>query len=214
MLCSLCQEKSAVLVSIFADQVKADFLANYTKIMVVRHPISRFISAYWDKMTMTKGVHSKVQRSVLKQQRHTITEWELKNSWPTFREFAKMRLDDGCRYQNERHWTQEHKVCSPCAIQYDYILKLESLDVDIDLFINLLVTAKIPEEHLQFLVGVKNRNRHTVKNESFALEMKNLTQTETNSITELYNFDMELFGYDFDTETGRMYSQDLTDCAS
>ena len=44
--------------------------------------------------------------------------------------------------------------------------------------------------------------------------MKNLTQTQTNSITELYKFDMELFGYDFDTETGKMYSQDLTDYTS
>ena len=163
---------------------------------------------------MTKGYFNKVRRSVLNKQRHTITEEKLNKSWPTFREFAKMRLDNDWRYQNDRHWTQAHKLCSPCAIQYDYVLKLESLDIDIDLFINLLVTSKTPEEYLQSLVRVKNRNRHAVKNETFALEMKNLTQAERNSIAELYKFDMELFGYDFDTETGKMYSQDLTDCTS
>ena len=120
--------------------------------MVARHPVSRFISAYWDKMTMTKGYFNKV----LNKQRHTITEREFNKSWLTFGEFARMRLDEDWRYQNDPHWTQTHKLCSPCAIQYDYILKLESLDIDIDLFINLLVTAKTPEECLQSVVGVKN----------------------------------------------------------
>ena len=109
-----------------------------------------------------------------------------------------------------------HNLCSPCAVHYDYVLKLESMKDDNNLFVDALATHEKPVSYLRSLLTVRNKNRHQKKSHDvapdIAVELQNLTDAEKEQVIETYRLDMDLFGYDIETESARMNVDDLTTC--
>ena len=109
---------------------KADIvyrLENYYKVMVSRHPFTRMVSAFKDKLHGNDSyfnriiVHSKMLPAIHPELKPAETE-----TWgPTFEEFIQYYLDYDI---HDVHFNQQHLNCFPCKIhdQYNYMAKLET----------------------------------------------------------------------------------------
>ena len=200
---------------LFTEKEQAHILANYTKFLVVRHPMSRLISAYYNKLTGEDPGYESARRSVIAR-RANHKAAELKTEIPRFEEFVRALLDPKWLTRGDRHWQPMHSLCTPCAVHYDYVLKLESLENDMKLFANALATKDKPASYLNSLYGVKNKNHHQKKSADaqpdIAQELRNLTSDEKQRVLDRFRLDMDLFGYHLATKTDRMSSDDLTTC--
>ncbi|XP_077970714.1 carbohydrate sulfotransferase 11-like isoform X1 [Styela clava] len=106
-------------------------LNNYYRIMTVREPLERVVSAYIDKMLpggsglgfyeeMSKKIHGKYARN-------KNTKY-FKPGRASFEEFVDSILSNP--KQLDIHWRLYKDICDPCHIQYDYIAKLETIALD------------------------------------------------------------------------------------
>ncbi|XP_011866721.1 PREDICTED: carbohydrate sulfotransferase 9-like isoform X2 [Vollenhovia emeryi] len=103
------------------------------KFLIVRHPLERLLSAYRDKLEHMRNREYYYKRFgrriVFKYRKSGNTTSRLE---PTFAEFLQFIVSE--KYFDE-HWTPYYRTCEPCTINYDYILKFETLDRDHNFFI-------------------------------------------------------------------------------
>lgn len=106
-------------------------LKNYTKVVFVRNPFERILSAYRSKFVNSNQFHKTYGTQIISKFRPNATKREKKRgNSVTFLEFLKyITLTKNHNF----HWATFWNVCSPCTINYDYIgmfdnLKTESAD--------------------------------------------------------------------------------------
>ncbi|KAH6923508.1 hypothetical protein HPB50_001970 [Hyalomma asiaticum] len=120
-------------------------IADYTKLIIVRHPFERLVSAFVDKIRTTKP---RMYGAKL------IYAQGFRGSGPngtyTFAEFVKIILDTPLHYWDP-HWAPYTTRCRPCAIRYDFILKVETLHRDLDFFLPRIGLAgwSFPRENVK-----------------------------------------------------------------
>nr|XP_039251296.1 carbohydrate sulfotransferase 9-like isoform X4 [Styela clava] len=106
-------------------------LNNYYRIMTVREPLERVVSAYINKIfpegsvteyyiTLSEKIHAKFAKS-------KNTEY-FQPGRASFEEFVDSILSNP--KQVDVHWRLYSDICDPCHIQYDYIAKLETIALD------------------------------------------------------------------------------------
>ena len=118
-----------------------------------------------------------------------------------------MVLDERAPYNI--HWDSIIHICHPCLIQYDYIMKTETMVEDAPFILSLL------SSHLQKPLQLEKIHSH--RNAVFedpdkphdytkALpELKNITDEKLQKFVNNYQRDMDIFGYKFNqpsTEVG------------
>ncbi|XP_074100945.1 carbohydrate sulfotransferase 11-like isoform X2 [Cotesia typhae] len=109
---------------------------------------------------------------------------------PTFKEFINYILcQSEIGTKMNEHWIPVNNLCTPCQVNFDLILKVETLNEDQNYLIN---QAKIQNI-------VKPTWKHQSRNEtSDVLKDKYFSQLEPEQVSLLINmfkFDLELFGY-------------------
>ena len=122
---------------------------------------------------------------------------ELINGLPriTLQQFLAMIL----RAPDGRHWMNYVDLCQPCRVKYDSVLKLETLESDLEqalpLFLNPGQQAvKLPHS---------NRERYlTNKINSVTEAIRKVDPQLVRRILDLFRDDMALFGYTWDNLTG------------
>ena len=162
--------------------------------MLVRHPFSRLVSAYYDKMVPTGlgytwlyGPISQKIYSDYRHLRHNVTERKLaKNGTASFEDFVNflVRLKEF-----DNHWKPFHMRCLPCSSQYDYIAKFETLNTDMEY---LKDKINLTEEHRKYFFS-KSKFRT-----NFKLMKKTFEKIPTKlayKLYEVYRDDFEIFGY-------------------
>ena len=88
--------------------------------IVVRHPLDRLISAFTDRILNTDTGQSKYHtKRILKHGRNSTQKK------PTFNQFLSYIAAGG----TDTHWSPYYKDCSPCQVQYDWIIKLEDENI-------------------------------------------------------------------------------------
>ncbi|CAH1774908.1 unnamed protein product [Owenia fusiformis] len=112
-------------------------IQNYTKILITRDPISRLISAYFDKFFSIKPQFWCLNRVKGFQMNRTQ---ESPRYCPacniTFTDFLGFIANDTEDFDNI-HWTPMYKLCNPCGlIQYDIISYLETYKQDVLYFLH------------------------------------------------------------------------------
>ncbi|XP_047740994.1 carbohydrate sulfotransferase 13-like [Hyalella azteca] len=121
-----------------------------TTFMVVRHPFLRLISAYRDKIATKSGKMAMTQfrkyrrlynMPIISKYRQQEPHDKFYKDVPTFPEFVQYLLETPVEDYNE-HWRPYHVICRPCDVPYNVVLKLESLDEDIQ---TLVFIAGFPE---------------------------------------------------------------------
>lgn len=123
-----------------------DNLRNTMKLLIVRDPWERLLSAYRDKLEVGntadqqafqesygKDMVAKYRREGLERFGEGFYELNLGApvavrgrtlNEPTFWEFVQAIIREGV---NDRHWNPYHLHCNLCHVQFDYIVKLENI---------------------------------------------------------------------------------------
>ena len=108
---------------------------SYYKFLFVRNPLERILSAYRDKFTQynkyTKYFQHKYGKFIIKKYRKNANKVSLARGHDVrFEEFVNYITDRPSNKEFNPHWAQYYRLCHPCKITYDFIGKMETLDMD------------------------------------------------------------------------------------
>uniref|UniRef100_A0A8C5HAS5 Carbohydrate sulfotransferase n=1 Tax=Gouania willdenowi TaxID=441366 RepID=A0A8C5HAS5_GOUWI len=115
-------------------------LATYTKVMFVREPLERMVSAYRDKFeNPNKYYHSLFGKKIISKYRAKPSKAALKTgSGVMFKEFVQYLLDVHRPVGMDVHWEQANQLCNPCLINYDFIGKFENMEEESNFLLRLV----------------------------------------------------------------------------
>ncbi|XP_063588269.1 carbohydrate sulfotransferase 14-like isoform X1 [Penaeus indicus] len=166
-----------------------------TKVVTVRHPLSRLLSAFRNKLgggaVLTPDPATfRFMRSVLRHLGARAAPGKPASvSFLDFMKFVVFQVDSGKRV-NE-HWRPYSWNCQPCGASYDYIVKMETFDDDL----HFLAKA----------TGIRELSANIRKNQSPASEQdtedfgkyfEDFPEHLLRDVYRIYGYDFMLFGYE------------------
>lgn len=167
-------------------------LQKYKKLLFVRDPFARFVSAYRRKF-LSPSAYSKQYETIIAE---TYRQWNTgvnsnKTSNITFQEFAYF-VEDSWDDVFDGLWQPTSKLAMPCEIKYDFIGKLEEGPLE---FNNMLKSAKIHS-----LVKYKPSGKtHSHKGSIYDHYFLQLWTNQIKRLYEKYEDDFLMFGYSIPT---------------
>lgn len=192
----------------FSREEQAYILKNYLKVMIVRNPMERVLSAYIDKFVKVKKVTDLIMPSVMyvnKKYRNKSNKIESPHepSGVTLEEFVNLVIDPNSPYNV--HWDSATNLCHPCDIHYDHIIRTETiahdsqkiLEILSEGFDKLLELEIIHSERNNTVQALKDTKMHAKALEDFQQISKNMLER----LKDKYHNDMDIFGYNFDIST-------------
>ena len=174
-----------------------DIIEKYYSFVIGRHPFERLVSAYTDKLNPGYRLyHRHVGRYIIKKYRSKPSQESIeKGTGVMFPEFIQYIVDlyrDGKKF-NE-HWIPQYQIIYPCAIQYNYIAKFETLHQDMDYIIrklyNLNATTSLP-----FSAG-----RTGTDSSKITRFFKDVPSENIDYLREIYKYDFKLYNYSMEIQ--------------
>ncbi|XP_042299363.1 carbohydrate sulfotransferase 9-like isoform X1 [Sceloporus undulatus] len=169
-------------------------LKTYTKVIFVRDPMERLVSAFRDKFEHPNSYYHPVfGKAIIKKYRLNADGEALKTgSGVRFKEFVQYLLDSHRPVGMDTHWEQINKLCYPCVIGYDFIGKFETVEEDANYFLRLIGAP----EGLTF-PNFKDRHS-TDKRTNLEVVRKHLEEIPDSERQKMYDFyylDYLMFNY-------------------
>ncbi|ESO91270.1 hypothetical protein LOTGIDRAFT_66253, partial [Lottia gigantea] len=170
-------------------------LKNYLKFMVVREPFERLLSAYRNKLGAGSSknyyFHTRYGKGIIKKFRKNPNKKSLENGHDvSFREFIEYIIDPERKDRLNPHWATYHELCLPCIVNYNYILRYESLTEDSDKIIEKLGASDI----LKF--PSRSTAYHHPKTSTFMYDFyKTLPSKIMSKLIDFYYLDFAMFNY-------------------
>lgn len=179
-----------------------DFMNNFTKIMFVRHPFERLLSAYRNKFvkTYTNYFRNRFGKLIVEYLRPNASQEEKNQGIPTFFEFVYYLLN--IRYmpfKKNPHWDSINNICSPCTITYDFIGHYETLIEDTNYILDYL---RLSDRMLPY------SKRKTTEKEWHKEFCNTLHPRLIEELKIFYKKDFELFDYEIANITKEKLCQD------
>ena len=147
---------------------------NYRKVILVRHPLQRFVSAYYEMVVGGKHPNRRHMENITQ----FVTDLVMK----------KVNV----------HWLNYQGHCHPCQMNYDYVVKMETLKSD-NMMLNKLLGG---DPNVRFREGRVNKNLTNEVGTSSAYKydeilrgLELLHPEVFHQVFQKYSADMELFGY-------------------
>ena len=194
-------------------------LQHYKKVMAVRNPVGRIISAFNDKLVpyidpMEKG-GAKCEfcqvfgKAIIKQTRHSSNKASLNNSYVSNLPREELPITGTSRSHyigptvslgefiqyitsksgsSNRHWRPFYDMCNPCGVDYDYIVKMETLARDTHVLLPLIFNTTVEFPRTNQIVGRMLINGAT---------NSDIPEKLRNNIETWFGPDMELFDYTY-----------------
>ncbi len=162
-------------------------LSGYSKMVVVRHPLQRVVSAYFQVKSMSTG----------------------RGRTSSFQQFVTKMFFAGI---GNVHYRPYLDACRPCAIDYNYILRLENeadelrranVDIGID------PRATLPEFHIRNDSCV---SESPYKYDSILRELEAANPNLFRRLLEGLKPDMDLFGYTWNNHSSGCLYKDAGCC--
>ncbi|XP_076685245.1 carbohydrate sulfotransferase 11 isoform X2 [Andrena cerasifolii] len=174
-------------------------LATYDKLIVVRHPLERLLSAYRNKLEAkhqsSKYFQARFGKKIVKRYRPNATEASLRNGDDvTFREFVEFVTDESSNETRNEHWKPIYELCQPCLVNYNLVSKYESLAEDAT-----EVLERMGAESVIFPAKPANREPTAKKLEKY---YSTLTYKQLRKLADLYKLDLRLFDYSLEDVLG------------
>ncbi|XP_068160017.1 carbohydrate sulfotransferase 8-like isoform X2 [Antennarius striatus] len=169
-------------------------LKTYTKVIFVREPLERMVSAYRDKFENPNNYyHSLFGKPIISKYRSNPSRAALKTgSGVTFKEFVQYLLDVHRPVGMDIHWEQVNQLCNPCLIEYDFIGKFENMEEESNFVLRL--TGAPPNITLP---SFKDRNPTDTRT-SMQITQKYFSQVsmlERQRVYDFYYMDYLMFNY-------------------
>ncbi len=174
-------------------------LKSYTKIIVVRHPFDRLMSAYNDKFVV-KNFSMKYQSAIgdiLGHARRPKLGQRI-----SFEDFIQLVVKgrENRKFIN-KHWATYTDLCHPCLVKYDHIFKLETFSTDSRTALSLFLNEgqnSISMPHIH----VTDKRPVEEKLSSVTHRFKQFSEKLVQAVMAIYAADFKLFGYQWDQGKG------------
>ncbi|XP_018027214.1 carbohydrate sulfotransferase 8 isoform X2 [Hyalella azteca] len=163
-------------------QFAQDLLEIFRTVLVVRHPFTRLVSAYRDKIEFC-------DRDKISPEMQYLFDEE--NSGISFKTFAEFVVQETRRRPSfpylaiDGHWRAYYVSCVPCNVQYKYVIKVETWDEDMRYVQQALDFKSRNDIHL----NISNATATAVQ------YFKELPRELVKDLYETYLIDFEMFGY-------------------
>ncbi|ODM99344.1 Carbohydrate sulfotransferase 13, partial [Orchesella cincta] len=183
-----------------ADNFGKDEIAKSLKLLVVRHPFERLLSAYRDKLAnSTVGNEHGTHHFYLKYGKRIVQKFRndpskrIHQIEPTWEEFVRYILKTDLLQYADDHWIPAYYSCTPCLVEYDVIAKTETYFRDQQFIIKKAGLEEI----------LKPRWSHSTQESQSRLQLRKqyfsqLTKTQVKQLYDKYKLDFLLFGYDYE----------------
>lgn len=172
----------------------AERLRSYTKVLFVREPFERLVSAFRDKFESPNSYYHPVfGRPIISRYRTNATRTALRTgAGVTFREFVQYLLDVHRPVGMDIHWEPVSQLCNPCLLRYNFIGKFESLEEEA----NFLLDSVGAPRNLTF-PDFKDRNPLAERTSSTITQryFAQLNSTERQKAFDFYYMDYLMFNY-------------------
>ncbi|XP_071949854.1 carbohydrate sulfotransferase 11-like [Antedon mediterranea] len=164
-----------------------NIMATYTKFMFVRHPFTRLLSTYNDKIRIREDKNYIIGFAEYIKKMKPLYKYTKKNetSEVHFHEFVKFVLSG--KHHNT-HWREMYKGCYPCDITYDVIGHFEDMNNEAKYILTLsnITDLTFPTASGRHLTNSSNEDKFK-KAYSYISDKDELYQR--------YKLDFILFGY-------------------
>lgn len=172
----------------------AERLRSYTKVLFVREPFERLVSAFRDKFESPNSYYHPVfGRAIISRYRTNATPAALRTgAGVTFREFIQYLLDVRRPVGMDIHWEPVSQLCNPCLLRYNFIGKFESIETEA----NFLLRSIGAPSNLTF-PKFKDRNPDAERTSSKITQsyFAQLNSTERQKAYDFYYKDYLMFNY-------------------
>ncbi|XP_022077319.2 carbohydrate sulfotransferase 8-like [Acanthochromis polyacanthus] len=172
----------------------AQRLRSYTKVLFVREPFERLVSAFRDKFESPNSYYHPVfGRPIISRYRVNATLTALRSgTGVTFREFIQYLLDVRRPVGMDIHWQPVSQLCNPCLLRYDFIGRFEDLEEEA----NFLLRSVGAPANLTF-PDFKDRNPLAERTSSRITQkyFSQLNATERQRAFDFYYMDYLMFNY-------------------
>jgi len=170
---------------------------HYTKVILVRHPLTRLLSAYRDKLESGSDIPflRNAGRKIIAKYRKNPTKEALKmGTGVKFTEFLQFLIDSGKRgdFLNQ-HWAPYTLLCDPCHMNYDIVMKLETVDSDMEYIKDLVYGG-----HSYATIPAKYATVTQV--ETMKKYYDDISDKQLQGIIDFFRHDFTMFGYGFTLE--------------
>ena len=192
--------------------------ADAPSLLIVRHPFERLVSAFRDKIERThpwKGYINEYSKNIVKMFRKKAMTYlgeryfsSLNNygapvrvepryrrkptdNLPVFWEFAQYVISGG---KSNEHWQPIYTQCPICSLRFNYILKVESLELELRSYFKKFNWVK----KLNFANHDNTNQKHGL-NSSAIMEIyfRDLTDEDIKKLFKIYEMDFHMFGYTY-----------------
>ncbi|XP_076877689.1 carbohydrate sulfotransferase 8 isoform X2 [Brachyhypopomus gauderio] len=169
-------------------------LEAYTKVLFVREPFERLVSAFRDKFESPNSYYHPVfGRPIISRYRRNPSQQALRTgAGVTFKEFIQYLLDVHRPVGMDIHWEPVAQLCSPCLTHYDFIGKFETMEEDA----NFLLRHIGAPANLTF-PSIKDRNPNAARTSSQITReyFMQLNLTERQRAYDFFFMDYLMFNY-------------------
>ena len=158
----------------------------YYKAIFVRNPLSRFVSAYRDKIQNTETIaYRDKAKKIVKLYRANATEEEIESGNATFAEFTRYVVEH--REDRDPHWHPAVNRLKSCLIPYDFIGKMETIETDSQYLLKKL--------QIEDLVSFPTADSQSGDVGMLSGYYRMLTAEMFKKLVHLYEADFKVFGY-------------------
>jgi len=165
------------------------------KFMVIRHPLTRFVGS-WDDIFCT---HCQIGRQII-QQNPTLSQISQQTSDSEYMialpSLVNFVVQDRSNLEIDAHFSSQMSQCQPCAVDYDYIIKLETIQEDIQYLMALLDRPDNTKELVSQETISKNRNPDLYRH-----YFRTITDAALDALAHVHADDMNAFNYTLDTQS-------------
>ena len=166
------------------------------KFLFVRDPLERVLSAYKDKFLKPNWYyHPRFGKDIIKRYRPNATQEALKTgSGVTFPEFTRYLVETRI---SEEHWAVFDKLCHPCAINYDFIGRLEDISED--------ARYLVKKAGIDDFVSSQSFRASNTKADMLHYYSQ-IPKQRILDLAKIYESDYEMFGYSFPGKLGALFN--------
>ncbi|XP_015182782.1 PREDICTED: carbohydrate sulfotransferase 11-like [Polistes dominula] len=181
------------------SEIEQKLLA-YDKLIVVRHPFERLLSAYRNKLEAkneksSRYFQTRFGKKIIKKYRVNATQESLKNGDDvTFREFVEFIINDSENGTKNEHWRPIYELCHPCIVNYNLVSKYETLVEDATEVLERMnvVSVNFPSKPSSSEPTSKKLDRY----------YSTLSYKQLRKLEDLYKLDLKLFDYSLEDVLG------------